>query len=501
MAYDDTLERGQVLTAEKINEIIAAIFPNTGGEITGPVSLGTNKIGYDSTHGMVFDADGNITTDGDITLQKSGNAVLSVQSSDDNSIIKIESDTNNTGPGKDAMLQFWNNGVCGYTIGIADNDADRFSICTGEGMINPFYKMKTDGVSTFLNAVEFGTNKIGYDSTHGLTFDSSGNIDIDGNYIRLGADGFQWRNNSSVHEWLIGDVVEMSLNSSQLLIDNAKTTFFRHSSGSQFGIQITPSTNIQTISGRTSDGTERVKIDFGIVDREIILSTWNGSTDSIDRIVIGGNSAIADIDITNANLHIGDATNYLEISEGGIISLHGTAKRYEIVRPVLNQSIVSAHGKPTVVTVGVSHGFSLPIFNSDDEELYFTQCLSDSWDEESDIIVSVYVALAGAEDVGNKFNLQFSWEHMKVGEPLLTTSNDVEVETTVLTGRNDQYDIYKIDFTIDYDIDGAGNEIQPGEILFGRLRRIAASSSEVTNEIIVLNWCMKYQVNKVYASS
>ena len=55
-------------------------------------------------------------------------------------------------------------------------------------------------------------------------------------------------------------------------------------------------------------------------------------------------------------------------------------------------------------------------------------------------------------------------------------------------------------FTIDYDIDGAGNEIAAGEILGGRLRRVSVTGTEVDNEIIVLDNVVEYQIDKLYGT-
>jgi len=53
-------------------------------------------------------------------------------------------------------------------------------------------------------------------------------------------------------------------------------------------------------------------------------------------------------------------------------------------------------------------------------------------------------------------------------------------------------------FTIDYDIDGVGSEIAARDMLTGRLRRIAATTSEITGEILMLNWTLVYVVDKMY---
>ena len=166
------------------------------------------------------------------------------------------------------------------------------------------------------------------------------------------------------------------------------------------------------------------------------------------------------------------------------------------LRPEINIDEIKKQLKPTQVQRGIFFGYSMPIYAADNEELFFAQKVPERWDGASDIRVKILVALAGAEDVGDKFKIQNSWEHTACEGVIPATFNDVEIETTILVSRNAQYDIYCLTFTIDYDIDGAGNEIKGGELLTARLRRIAASELEVSNEIIIFDWVVEYQRNK-----
>lgn len=187
-------------------------------------------------------------------------------------------------------------------------------------------------------------------------------------------------------------------------------------------------------------------------------------------------------------VNIGNVTNYTGVSNVGVTTLHGTAKRKLTLRPIMNMAEMGKNEKPTVITVGIWQMFSLPIWAApadSDEQLVYELRVPYRWDGVSDFAVPFHVALGAGEDVGDKFKLQLSWEHDPCGGIIPATSNPLEVETTVLAGRNAQFDCYEISFTIDYDIDGAGNEIVAGELLGGRLRRVAASASEITGEVLV----------------
>lgn len=168
------------------------------------------------------------------------------------------------------------------------------------------------------------------------------------------------------------------------------------------------------------------------------------------------------------------------------------------MRPEINLFEVKKENVLAQTQVGIYFGYVLPIWTAH-EEMFFADATPSRWDSSSDIIIYAGVALGGAEDVGDKFQLRLSWEHTTAGIPVPVTSNDVDVETTLVAGRVAQYDVYKVTFTVDYDIDGAGNEIQPHELIAMRLRRIAASALEVTNDIIILDWHCRWQVDKMFA--
>jgi len=231
------------------------------------------------------------------------------------------------------------------------------------------------------------------------------------------------------------------------------------------------------------------------VPAKLVFQTWSSTAANANLLVLSQDAKVK----VNGTTQLGDGgtTNYLQVSATGVVSLVGSAKRILTLRAELDQAKTAGTGKPTQVSIGIFQGFSLPIHGAD-EELFFRENVPGRWDEASDIVFHVKVALSGAEDVGDKFQLRLSWEHAVEEEVVPVTSNDVDVETTVLAGRAAQYDEYEIEFTIDYNIDGAGNEIKMHELLGSRLIRIAATANEIAGEVIVLDWHTHYTVDKMF---
>lgn len=154
-------------------------------------------------------------------------------------------------------------------------------------------------------------------------------------------------------------------------------------------------------------------------------------------------------------------------------------------------SSAQAQGKPTAVTVGCNSGFSMPIYNNDDEEIFFTLKIPRRWDGTTNPVVSVKAHLGNTEDVGDKFQLQLSYTCNSETGALSATTNDVPVETTVLTDKTAQYSTYPVSFTLDATKMIAGCEFK------ARLRRIAASGSEVSNEVIVTSVFINFKRDKL----
>lgn len=187
--------------------------------------------------------------------------------------------------------------------------------------------------------------------------------------------------------------------------------------------------------------------------------------------------------------------NYAQFSTGGVLTLAGTSKRILTLRADLDYTRITAQGKPTQVIVGIFHGYGMPIYNNDDEELFFNENVPGRWDGASNIMFHTLVALAAAETTDETFKFQLSWNQVGETDVVSATTHDVTHEITVVDGT--QYATYMLEFTIDYNID-AGDAIVAHDDLCARLRRIASAGDEVDGEIIVLDWYTHYVVDKMF---
>lgn len=195
-----------------------------------------------------------------------------------------------------------------------------------------------------------------------------------------------------------------------------------------------------------------------------------------------------------------DDTNYIKVTETtGQISWGGTYKKKLSMRPAFVAGSIAGAGKPTAVDVGVWAGYSMPISDgTDDEVLYWRLTVPGRWDGASDIIYTAIVCLSAAETEGDDFKFQLDWNHTDgiTGAIDATTVQNLTDTGDCIADHNAQYSVFKLEFTIDWDIDNP--DIVAGDILAGKLFRIASGGTEVSNEIIVLDHWLTFTVDKVF---
>lgn len=193
-----------------------------------------------------------------------------------------------------------------------------------------------------------------------------------------------------------------------------------------------------------------------------------------------------------AKIGDGGTTNYTQFGTGGEVTLVGSAKVYKESTFVFNYRRVTAQGAPTLVNRGVFFGFSLPVYDTDDEELFACICTPSDWDGTSDPIVYIGGWLDTA-NTSKKFNLQLSVETADYAsnDVVPITTNDYATETT--TGTWAQYTSFKSAHTIDASAVG----LAVGQPLAIRIRRLDASADEIAGEVVVEGAMIQYVANKL----
>lgn len=192
------------------------------------------------------------------------------------------------------------------------------------------------------------------------------------------------------------------------------------------------------------------------------------------------------------------------VDHGQPFVMTGSGKSKIELRPNLNHSAISGQSNvPTPVQRGAVPGFSLPIWNSDNEQIFFDMCVPNRWDEASNIDIHIHGYLAAIQPTtARAFRLQVSWEHYGSAVVVPDTVNTIEVETE-LDADTAAFTAYHVDFTttnaIDYDVDGGGHEIAADSNLGLRLRRIAKTggNNEIDGEFVVTHFGLIFTRNKL----
>jgi hypothetical protein len=183
----------------------------------------------------------------------------------------------------------------------------------------------------------------------------------------------------------------------------------------------------------------------------------------------------------------------------GQMILSGSGITYFKERPRIELSRVLSVSKPSIVFRGTIRGFSLPIYASDNEELFFDlPSVPARWDGASDPIVYVTGYLDTA-NTSKKFKLACDWTYFSADdEPDGVAVESPSVETTTATWG--QYHTFTAAITLNYDVVSA-NALAVGDFLQLRVYRIAASGNEIAGEVVVTGIAIKWRMDKLYSSS
>lgn len=164
---------------------------------------------------------------------------------------------------------------------------------------------------------------------------------------------------------------------------------------------------------------------------------------------------------------------------------------YLEIRADLDETNIIGHGVPTQVHIeDVFSGYSLPVWSDPanlNEELYFSVCVPDRYDEEHDIVIEIISALSDAGEFGNAYQLDIAWEKATPNIEVVPAGfHSVSAQRYILS--NLQYYCYKDYFVVDYDANAIDPIINDDEFNFRlRLGQVGGQYTDLDGELIILH--------------
>lgn len=165
--------------------------------------------------------------------------------------------------------------------------------------------------------------------------------------------------------------------------------------------------------------------------------------------------------------------------------------------PFLDENYSNDKGIPTMVNRGLFRGYSMDIWETPAkpyEELYFKMRVPHSWDGVTCPWFVAITSTGGAEDIGDKYKFQMEWQAEDILHVMPDTIQETLTSEVTLT-TTDAFYANIIAFEVDCTTLVAGQNIS------WRLRRVAASANEVTNEPIVYHWDTRWHMNRLGTES
>lgn len=161
--------------------------------------------------------------------------------------------------------------------------------------------------------------------------------------------------------------------------------------------------------------------------------------------------------------------------------------------PFLDENSINENNAPSQVARGLFKGYSMPVWTTPAnqyEELCFRLRVPHRWDGTTNPWFVAIVSISAAEDIGDKYKFQLEWESEDYGNVIpATTQETLTCEITLTDGTAYYADIISFELT--------ATTLDLGHCLQLRLRRIAASSLEVSNEPIIYHWDTRWKMNRI----
>lgn len=167
--------------------------------------------------------------------------------------------------------------------------------------------------------------------------------------------------------------------------------------------------------------------------------------------------------------------------------------------PFLDENYSNDKAIPTMVNRGLFRGYSMDIWETPAklfEELLFKMRVPHVWDGLTNPWFVAITAPSGDETINDKYQFQMEWQSGDIGAIIPDSIQEtILYEVTLISGENVNGFAHIIAFEAD------ATTIVRGQNIQWRLRRIAASANEVTNEPIIYHWDTRWKISRLGTKS
>jgi len=176
----------------------------------------------------------------------------------------------------------------------------------------------------------------------------------------------------------------------------------------------------------------------------------------------------------------GDEITFFALPDGNV---------YLEFRPDLSETRIRGNaGIPADILVeDMFIGYILPIYDADDQELFFLHCVPDRWDDSKDpvyashILVHVISSLSDANEANRGYRLQLAWDEATPNEEEIPAYAPNTVDATRMVYSNTQYECYQDWFVVLCNVDDG---LEHDDIIALRLRRtLHTDDQKADNEL------------------
>jgi len=164
---------------------------------------------------------------------------------------------------------------------------------------------------------------------------------------------------------------------------------------------------------------------------------------------------------------------------------------YLEIRADLDETEITGRGAPTQVYIhDVFTGYSLPVWSDPsnlNEELYYSICVPDRWNESTDIVVEVTTVLSDAGEKGNTYQIDLAWDKVTPNAEVVPAGFH-SVSAIRYNVSDLQYFCYRDYFVIDYDAPADDPIIHDDDLNFRlRLGQVGGQYTDLDGELIILH--------------